>query len=117
MAQARIICIVGMHRSGTSMIAGLLNRCGLDLGPADRLLKADKTTPVGQLEHRDCLDSDRKLRKHFHATWHCTPDVATTSKNSPSSSTLLSQARALAASLPSHKTSGWKQPRASLFRS
>ncbi len=30
-----VICIIGMHRSGTSMVARLLNLCGLDLGPAE----------------------------------------------------------------------------------
>jgi hypothetical protein len=31
------ICIAGMHRSGTSMIARLLNLCGLYLGPEAEL--------------------------------------------------------------------------------
>ena len=115
MAQARIICIVGMHRSGTSMIAGLVNRSGLDLGPADRLLKADKANPLGHFEHRGFLDIDRKLLKHFRATWHCPPDLPPNWENAPSLSPLLHQARALAASFPRHKSWGWKEPRASLF--
>jgi hypothetical protein len=59
MAQNRIICVVGMHRSGTSMITHLLHSCGLYLGPADRLLKAEKTNPLGHFEHRGFLDIDR----------------------------------------------------------
>src|SRR6185503_2312642 len=31
------ICIAGMHRSGTSMVAGLLQACGLFLGREEEL--------------------------------------------------------------------------------
>lgn len=115
MAQRRIICIVGMHRSGTSMIARMLNICGLDLGPADRLLKADKANPLGHFEHRGFLDIDRKLLKHFHATWQDPPDLPARWEDDPSLHSLLRQARALAASFPAENSWGWKDPRASLF--
>jgi len=114
-AQRRIICIVGMHRSGTSMIARLLNICGLDLGPADRLLKADKANPLGHFEHRGFLDIDRKLLKHFHATWSDPPDHPPNWELDPSLASLLRQARALAAGFPQKRTWGWKEPRACLF--
>ena len=115
MTQARIICLVGMHRSGTSMIARLLNICGLDLGPPERLLKADKANPLGHFEHRGFLDIDRKLLKHFHATWHNPPDLPPSWENDPGLLPLLRQGRALAASFPEEKSWGWKEPRASLF--
>ena len=115
MAQPRIICLVGMHRSGTSMIARLLNICGLDLGPPERLLKADKANPLGHFEHRGFLDIDRKLLKHFHATWHNPPDLPPGWETDPDLLPLLRQAHALAASFPQEKPWGWKEPRASLF--
>lgn len=34
------VCILGMHRSGTSMVARLLHHCGLALGEPDALLGA-----------------------------------------------------------------------------
>ena len=46
------ICIVGMHRSGTAMVARLLNRCGLDLGPADQLEGPNESNPLGYYEHK-----------------------------------------------------------------
>ena len=115
MAQRRIICIVGMHRSGTSMIARLLNIGGLDLGPADRLLKADKANPLGHFEHRGFLDIDRKLLQHFHAAWHDPPDLPSGWHNDSSLAPLLRQARALAAGFPERRSWGWKEPRACLF--
>jgi hypothetical protein len=114
-AQRRIICIVGMHRSGTSMIARLLNICGLDLGPADRLLKADIANPLGHFEHRGFLEIDRKLLKHFHATWYGPPDLPPKWENDPSLTPLLNEACALAAGFSESRSWGWKEPRASLF--
>ena len=113
--QRRIICIVGMHRSGTSMIARLLNVCGLDLGPAYRLLKADRANPWGHFEHRGFLDIDRKLLKYFHATWYGPPDLPLKWEDDPNLSRLLREARALAADFSERRSWGWKEPRASLF--
>jgi hypothetical protein len=33
-----VIRIIGMHRSGTSMVTSRLNLCGLYLGPSEELL-------------------------------------------------------------------------------
>ena len=33
-----VTCIIGMHRSGTSMVVRLLNLCGLDLGPPEQFM-------------------------------------------------------------------------------
>ena len=115
MAKRRIICVVGMHRSGTSMITRLLNMCGLELGPANRLLKPDKANPLGHFEHRGFLDLDRKLLKHFHATWYNPPDLPLKWEHDASVVPLLRQARALAASFPEGRPWGWKEPRACLF--
>jgi hypothetical protein len=115
MTQARIICLVGMHRSGTSMIARLLNICGLELGPPEQLLKADKANPLGHFEHRGFLDVDRKLLKYFHASWHHPPDLPASWETDPGLLPLLRRARALAANFSDKKPWGWKEPRASLF--
>ncbi len=115
MTQARIICLVGMHRSGTSMIARLLNICGLELGPPEQLLKADKANPLGHFEHRGFLDVDRKLLKYFHASWHHPPDLPASWDTDPGLLPLVRRARALAANFSDKKPWGWKEPRASLF--
>ena len=104
-----------MHRSGTSMIARLLNICGLELGPPEQLLKADKANPLGHFEHRGFLDIDRKLLKYFHATWHHPPDLPASWERDPGVLPLLRRARALAANFSEEKSWGWKEPRASLF--
>src|SRR5213593_4571900 len=104
-----------MHRSGTSMIAQLLHQCGLDLGPAERLLKADATNPLGHFEHRGFLDIDRQLLKHFKATWREPPELQAGWHLDPGLKPLLSEAKALAATFDGRSPWGWKEPRASLF--
>lgn len=113
--EPRIICIVGMHRSGTSMIARLLHQCGLYLGPPERLLKADATNPLGHFEHRGFLDIDRKLLKHFGATWHEPPEPESGWHTDAKLEGLRLEAKALATTFAGRSPWGWKEPRASLF--
>jgi len=54
-----VLVVAGMHRSGTSCVAGLLHSAGLFLG--DRLLAADPTNPCGHFEDLDFLDYHRSL--------------------------------------------------------
>jgi len=49
-----VICIIGMHRSGTSMIARVLNLCRLDLGPSEQLMKPyEVDNPLGYFENEN----------------------------------------------------------------
>ena len=52
------LCVTGMHRSGTSMVARLLNVCGLDLGPEADLL------PPGGAVRRACAGIVPTLAHH-----------------------------------------------------
>jgi hypothetical protein len=45
------VCIAGMQRSGTSMVARLLQACGLRLGPEAGLQAADASNPDGYWEN------------------------------------------------------------------
>lgn len=53
------VVIAGMHRSGTSYAASLLQAAGVFLG--DRLLGADPTNPRGHFEDRDILEFHQTL--------------------------------------------------------
>ena len=44
------IVVAGMHRSGTSLVAGYLQSLGVDMGA--RLLAADHANPRGYFEDR-----------------------------------------------------------------
>ncbi len=47
------VLVLGMHRTGTSTIAGILNILGVDLG--NRLLIASRDNPKGYFEHSDIV--------------------------------------------------------------
>src|SRR5262245_52825426 len=104
-----------MHRSGTSMIAQILNQSWLYLGPPERLLKADATNPLGHFEHRGFLEIDRKLLKFFKATWREPPDLQPGWQLNPKLASLRAEAKALAATFNGKSPWAWKEPRASLF--
>lgn len=56
------IAIVGSGRSGTSMITGMLGRCGLYIGEADDQIESDERNPRGYWEHRQMRElTDRVL--------------------------------------------------------
>ena len=52
MRSREIVLITGCARSGTSMVAGVLQACGLDLGPEDELVGPTRWNPNGFKEHK-----------------------------------------------------------------
>jgi hypothetical protein len=64
------IFILGMHRSGTSLAARLLNLMGAHLGPESALLPANPDNPSGFWERRDVVGINAALLRHAHAAWH-----------------------------------------------
>ena len=63
------VCIIGMHRSGTSMVARLLQQCDLYLGPEYQLLGPDSANPEGHFEHTGFLKIDDALLRYFGGSW------------------------------------------------
>jgi hypothetical protein len=53
--------IVGMHRSGTSLLAGFLNKSGGDFGDPDTFHPADKWNPGGYFEQKEIIAINKKL--------------------------------------------------------
>lgn len=109
-----VVCIAGMHRSGTSMIARLLNLCGLYLGEEQDLLPAQPDNPEGFWENRKFVEINDAILTSLGGSWDAPPE--------PDS--ILSQKR-LIRSLEKHAQNligdfagmtfwGWKDPRNSL---
>lgn len=53
------IFIIGMHRSGTSMITGILHKCGLELGK--NLLMGARDNPKGHFESRRFIRINQEI--------------------------------------------------------
>lgn len=63
-----MIIVAGMHRSGTSLTAQILQSLGADFGPADELWEADQWNANGYLERRDVIDINSRAITGFART-------------------------------------------------
>ena len=61
------IFILGMHRSGTSAIIGILNILGIEIG--SDLLPAQKDNPKGFFENKRVVDINDKIFKSMNSSW------------------------------------------------
>lgn len=64
---ARMLLVLGMHRSGTSAMAGALAQLGVEFG--DRLLPASDDNPKGYFEHADIWRHDQDLLEALGSDW------------------------------------------------
>ena len=103
------VVVVGMHRSGTSLVASILESSGLHLG--ERLVPANRSNVQGHFEDVDLV--------HFHraalqALGHH-PDGWDEVVLSEMPDVLAARARALVDARSSRPLWGWKDPRTTLF--
>lgn len=56
-----MIFIISMHRSGSSLLAGLLSQNGFELGPKDQLIPGNKDNERGFFERRDVVNINEYL--------------------------------------------------------
>ena len=64
----KCILIYGMHRSGTSTLAGLLKILGIDLGK--ELLDAKKENPKGFFENKKIYQLNEEILNTIELSWH-----------------------------------------------
>src|SRR5690242_7355330 len=68
------VCILGMHRSGTSMITRLLNLCGLYLGREEVLNPPHlQDNPDGYWEHALFVSLNDEILASFGGSWDAAP--------------------------------------------
>ena len=106
----KILMVLGMHRSGTSMIAQWLYRCGLHVG--DRLLGPGKNNADGHFEDLDFVELHTKiLQAHGlpeSGLTDCAPRHLTDQE--------IEQIKELVESKKGQNDQwGWKDPRTCLF--
>jgi GT2 family glycosyltransferase/glycosyltransferase involved in cell wall biosynthesis len=107
------ICIAGAHRSGTSMLTGLLHSCGLYLGPESELMPAQADNPEGFWEHLGFVALNDELLNELGGAWDLPPKADEDFKH-PRLEPLRLKARMLIEGFDSAQVWGWKDPRNSL---
>ncbi|MFA6253931.1 MAG: glycosyltransferase [Candidatus Paceibacterota bacterium] len=64
----KVILVLGMHRSGTSALAGILQFLGVDLGP--NLMPASEFNPRGYFEDLDIVGINDKILSAIGSGWN-----------------------------------------------
>jgi hypothetical protein len=71
----KVICILGMHRSGTSLVARLLNICGVALGESEELLSSNAFNRMGYWENKRVIKINDEILKAFGGSWDNPPKM------------------------------------------
>ena len=108
------VCITGMHRSGTSMVARLLHRCGLYLGDEGDLLMAAPDNPEGYWENVHFKELNEQILDALGGGWDLPPVVSEGWERRSELATLRSDAARLLHGFHEIERWGWKDPRNSL---
>jgi len=108
--QKNPLIIIGMHRSGTSLLAQWLYRCGLHIG--NELMVANGANEQGYFEDMDFVRLHENLLKSS-----ALPDTGLTDKDIPelSSPNKENMTRLLESKDTGSAPWGWKDPRTCLF--
>ena len=69
----QLVCITGMHRSGTSLLARVVNLLGVDLGAPGALMGPGPDNPAGYWENRAIKELDDEVLAHLGGAWDQPP--------------------------------------------
>ncbi|MDQ2785421.1 MAG: sulfotransferase [Chloroflexota bacterium] len=107
------VCIAGMHRSGTSMYARLLNRCGVYLGEEGDLIPASSENLDGYWENARFVALNDDLLNAFGGAWDH-PPAFPDDGDAKSFAAFAAQSAPLLGTFGDREPWGWKDPRNSL---
>lgn len=108
------VCIAGMHRSGTSMVASLLHQCGLQLGPEDQLMRATVDNQNGYWENLRFKALNDEILREFGGSWEAAPAFPANFREDERFRRLRLRAESLLEEFKGREPWGWKDPRNSL---
>ncbi|MDQ3122337.1 MAG: sulfotransferase [Actinomycetota bacterium] len=112
---SRAVCVLGMMRTGTSAVAGVLELLGAHFGPEERLLEPNVANPAGFREHKGIIALNDELLAHLGGTWHAPPENGAGWEDDPELQDVRRQASEIIDSdLATHEVWAWKDPRTCL---
>jgi len=106
--QSKTVIILGMHRSGTSMVAGVLARLGVDMG--QELLEKSWSNPLGHFEDKDFVKLNKRILDAAGGSWNNPPSESAIQGQDPS---FAEEIKNLIRAKKSNIW-GWKDPRTCL---
>jgi hypothetical protein len=118
MPAPEIVCVLGMHRSGTSLITALLQSLGAHLGPPEHMMKPQPDNPRGFYEHQLLNDIDEEILARLGGSWSEPPVLGEGWETGPGLGDLLQRARAvIEQDFGTAPLCSWKNPRIATLRS
>ncbi|MEZ5286328.1 MAG: sulfotransferase [Vicinamibacterales bacterium] len=115
MPASTVICVLGMHRSGTSTVTRVLDDLGVYLGPAHHLMKPRADNPVGFYEHQLLTDRNDEILWELRGSWFNPPSMPEGWIEAPVLAPIRSRAvEVLAEDFGGRELVGWKDPRTCL---
>lgn len=108
------VLIVGMHRSGTSMVTHVLRDAGLHLGADEDLIAANEANTDGYWEHQEIVHLNDALLHRYGGSWEKPPAFSEGWHLDIELADLRANARVLTTELAGGKRWAWKDPRGSL---
>ncbi len=112
--RGRIVCVLGMHRSGTSVVTRLINLLGFDLGAEENLLGPRPDNPKGFWEYEPIVNLNEEILGRLGGNWHEPPPSAPGWETAVGLADLRQKARDLVAQAFDPAGWGWKDPRTCL---
>ena len=107
--------MLGMHRSGTSLITRMLNVLGVYLGPDERLMNAQEHNPRGFWEHQLITDLNNAILAQLGGSWDEPPTFFPGWESAPELADLRQKARVVIhEDFAATECWGWKDPRTCL---
>ncbi len=70
-----LVCVTGMHRSGTSLATRALELLGVSLGAPEGLLPPGPDNPAGYFENKAIQELDDELLAHLGGSWDQPPTL------------------------------------------
>ena len=108
------VCIAGMHRSGTSMVAQLLAKCGLYLGRQEDILGPASDNQDGFWENVLFVKLNDELLSRLGGAWDLPPLLQKGWELRPELAPAKEAAKKLVSGFLGHEPWGWKDPRNSI---
>jgi hypothetical protein len=106
------VCVLGMHRSGTSLVAGVLRQLGVDLGPDEEFLPPDPNNQSGYFELADVVEINDEILAHHGGSWDEPPELPPGWEQSDQLAQFRDRARnALGRRFAASREWAWKDPR------
>jgi hypothetical protein len=108
------VLVLGMHRSGTSLVTRLVSLLGVALCSTDDLLAGLPANPRGHWESKSLLRFDDRLLRELDSSWFCPPSI---DRGELAQRLAPYRERGLAALREAHprRPFVWKDPRACLL--